>query len=288
MTATVRLQSASRARWLAARRRGITATDAPAILGLSAWKTPLGVWLDKVQPQPEEQAYRYSKGHALEPLLAAEYARRTGARMEKPPLILAHPDHPELIASLDYLAHTPEDTHIVECKTSNQWEEWADNGLPDLYAAQVLYQLAVTGLPYGVVFADVTGRLETRRVPRDLDWEADTLPVLLRWWAEQVEANEPPPLDPYRDYSLLNRVWASDPAEETYADDAVLGSLGAFVALRDRAKEREHTMTGLRTQVREYMGTAGVLLDPTTDRKIATVTKAGALLITYKNGSTTT
>lgn len=283
MTAKVRLNRASRERWLNARRRGITATDATAILGLSPWKTPLAVWLDKVDPQPEEHAYRYDRGHALEGPLAAEYARQTGAIMERPPLILAHPDHPTLIASLDWLAHTRDDTHIVECKTGNDWSEWADDGLPDHYAAQVLHQLSVTGLDYGVVFADIAGRLEKRYIPRDESWMQTQIPVLLRWWYQHVVANVPPPLDPYRDYALLNRVWLPDPKEEAVADDAVLGSLGAFVALRERAKERDRTMTELKTQVRSYMGTAGVLLHPDTGRKVASVTKGGALLITYKH-----
>lgn len=279
MTARVHLQAGSRARWLNSRRRGITATDATAILGLSPWKTPLGVWLDKVDPQPEEHAYRYDRGHALEGPLAAEYARRTGAIMERPPLILAHPDHPLLLASVDWLAHTPEGTHIVECKTAYDWTEWADGNVPDAYACQVLHQLTVTGLDRAVIFADVAGQIETRTIPRDESWVQTHIPVLLRWWADHVETRTPPPIDPYRDYALLNRVWLPDPAEETYADDAVLGSVGAFCALRDRAKEREGTMTQLKAQVRQYMGTAGVLLHPDTGRKVASITANGSLLI---------
>jgi predicted phage-related endonuclease len=91
MTATVVLSRPVttpylRRQWLARRRKGLTATDIPVLFGLSPWRTPLDVWLSKVRPQEEEeQAYRYDKGHALEPVLAAEYARRTGDIIERPP-----------------------------------------------------------------------------------------------------------------------------------------------------------------------------------------------------------
>ena len=55
MTATVVLQRPPttpwlRANWLARRRKGLTATDIPALFGLSPWRTPLDVWLSKLRP----------------------------------------------------------------------------------------------------------------------------------------------------------------------------------------------------------------------------------------------
>lgn len=289
MTATVVLNRASRARWLARRRKGITASDVPAILGLSPWATQLDVWLAKVSPEPEERAYRYDRGHALERPLADEYARTRHAIIERPPMLIAHPDHPMLLASLDWMAHLVDarESVALECKTSNQWEEWADNDLPDMYVAQALMQAAITGHDV-VVFADVNGRLEERRVPRDPDWEADVIPTLLAWWDDYVVTRTPPPLHEFRDYPLLNRVWRVEPGEEIEATDAVMGAVNAYVALRERAKEREKTMTGLKTQVRAHMGTAGVLTHPDTGRKVASVTASGALLINHKPEPTTT
>lgn len=282
VTARVVLGRASRSRWLARRRRGITATDVPALLGLSLWRTPLGVWLDKVQPVEREASYAMRRGLALEETMAAEYARQTGAIVEKPPLLLGHPEHPVLLASVDRLAHDRAGTRVLELKTASDWREWADGAVPDVYAVQVLAQLAVTGCEEGVIFADVAGRLETRTIPRSREWEAETVPRLVAWWEEHVEGRVPPPLDPYRDYPLLNRVWAPDPAEETYADDAVLGALEALVKLRERTQELTNIQTGLKCQVRAHMGTAAVLRHPETGEKVARVDKRGALLVTYK------
>lgn len=285
MSATVVLQRASRARWLARRRKGITATDAPAILGLSPWKTPLGVWLDKVQPGDDKPpSYAMTRGRVLEDALAAEYARQTGHIVERPPLLLAHPEYPTMLASLDRLAHTPDTTYLLEIKNENDRDrarEWWDGDTPDQYAVQVLWQLAVTGLDEGIIFADVQGRLETRTIRRDLEWEATAIPGLLAWWADYVETRTPPPLHEFRDYGLLSRVWVPDPALEAYADDATLGALDALVRLREVAQERDHTITGLRSQVRAYMGPAGVLRHPETGKKLARVDKRGAMTVTH-------
>jgi len=292
MAARVVLERASRARWLARRRKGITATDAAALLGYHPWRTPLAVWLDKVSPAEDEPpTFAMLRGRALEPVLAAEYARQSGARMEKPPLLLAHPEHPLLLASLDWLAHTPDETAIVECKTEHDRDrarEWWDGDTPDYYAAQVLWQLAVTGLDTGVIFADVLGRFEARTIHRDPEWEAEAIPALLDWWDRHVVTCEPPSLDPYRDYVLLNRVWQPEPGTEVEADDAVMGAVQAYVALRDRAKERDRTMTGLKSQIRAHMQTATVLTHPETGRKVASIDSRGALLVAWKPPTTTT
>ena len=283
MTARVVLQSASRSRWLARRRRGITATDAAALLGYHPWRTPLAIWLDKVSPVDDPPTFAMLRGRALEPVLAAEYGRQTGAHMEKPPLLLAHRDHPLCLASLDWLAHTPDTTVPVECKTEHDRDrarEWWDGGTPDYYAAQVLWQLAVTGLDTGVLFADVLGRFETRTIRRDPEWEAEAIPRLLAWWDGFVVGSTPPPLDPYRDYVLLNRVWQPEPGVEVEATDAVMGAVHAYAVLRGKAAERDRLMVGLKSQIRAHMQTATTLRDPD-GQQVARVARNGALTVTY-------
>jgi putative phage-type endonuclease len=281
MTAVVVLERGSRARWLARRRKGITATDVPAILGVSPWATPLDVWLDKVNPQPRPVTYAMRRGLALEQAIAAEWATGSAAIVERPPMLVAHPDHPKLLASLDFIAHTPAESVIVECKTATKWQDWEDGALPDVYAVQALTQAAITGLPV-IVVADVNGRLETRRIDPQPDWEATALPAVVDWWHRHILTHTPPPLDPYRDYHSLNRVWAPNRGDTTDATPAVMGAVNAYLTLRARSKERDRTMTGLKTQIRAHMGTAAELRHPDTGTKVAAIDSRGALNITWK------
>lgn len=283
MHATTVLKSASRARWLARRRKGITATDAPTILGLTPqWRTPLAVWLEKVQPmQDRAPSYHQRRGRAMEPILAAEYEATTGATVRRPPLLVSHPEHPILLASIDRFADHPDRTVVLECKTASDWRDWADETVPDKYAVQVLWQLMVTGLDEGVIFADVAGRLETRTIRRDLEWEAQVIPRMLAWWSDFVIAKTPPPLDPYRDYVLLNRVWEPEPGTEVEADDEVMDAVACWLSLTERAKTLDHAAQAYKTQIRAHMGHATVLTSPE-GLKVASLTKSGALRITYK------
>lgn len=283
MTARVVLQNSSRARWLKARRRGLGATDVAALFGLSPWRTPLDVWLDKVDPQPyRPSSYVQARGHALESLIARQYAEQVGAILEKPPYLLGHPDYPHVLCSLDYLAHSRAETVAVECKSSSHWDQWLDGDLPDQYAVQALTQAAIIGHPV-VVVADVNSRIEVRRIEPDPAWEAEAMPWLEAWWAEFVETRTPPPLHPWRDYPQLNRVWLPDPAVEVEANDAVMGAVTAYQKLRERAKERENTMTGLKTQIRAHMRSATRLTHHEhVGREVASIDSRGALRVTWK------
>jgi putative phage-type endonuclease len=270
-----------RAWWLAQRRRGLTASEIPAILGLSEWSTPLDVWLKKVRPEQdlEVQAYRFDRGHALEPVLAAEWHAQTGDFIEEPPALVAHPEDPRILCSLDYLAHSPDATRVLELKTSSTWEPWADGDLPDKYAAQVQIQLEITDLDEGIVFADVNGRLETRRIPRDRAWARETIDLALAWWDAYVTTGTPPPLDPIRDYPNLNRVWIPEPGTEAWATPEVLAALRVVQKLREAAKHRDNITKELKTQVRAHMRTATILRDPDTGDKVASIDSRGALLV---------
>lgn len=288
MAARVVLHRASRARWLARRRKGITATDAAVILGHGRWRTPLEVWLEKVQPvEDTPPTYQTERGHALERTLATEYARQTGAIIDTPPLLVAHPDHPRILASLDWLAHTPDRSTVLECKTDfgpGGWADWADDDLPDAYAVQALVQAACTGLPV-IVFADVGGQLETREIQPDPEWEAEAIPVLLRWWDDHVTAGQPPSLDPYRDYVHLNRVWRTDPGTEVDADPRVLELVARRRHVAALAAQAGRDDMRLKTAIRAHMGTHQHLVHPDTGRRLASLTRSGSLRFATQKGT---
>lgn len=70
----------SRLEWLRHRQAGIGGSDAAAVLGLSRWKSPLDVWLDKTKEITEsgEQSEAAYWGSVLEDIVAAEFSKRTG------------------------------------------------------------------------------------------------------------------------------------------------------------------------------------------------------------------
>lgn len=151
---------APRLDWLEARRSGITATDLPAILGLSSYKTAIDVWTDKTMPpvdnEPGEAAFW---GTRLEEPVAQAWAERRGVRVRRIGLV-RNDEKPWMLASLDRLVHGCADGRCaLEVKTrslfvSDTWEK----ALPDDVKAQVMWQLAVTGLDHIHVAALIGGQ----------------------------------------------------------------------------------------------------------------------------------
>ena len=95
----------TREQWLATRKTGIPASDAAAILGLSPWKSPLDVWLEKTGRAPiQEIAPKredlFFLGHQLEPAIAAMYSRKTGRELlqvQENRGLLRHPDRKSVV-----------------------------------------------------------------------------------------------------------------------------------------------------------------------------------------------
>jgi putative phage-type endonuclease len=287
MTATVVLKRGNRASWLRLRSQGLGGTDVAAVLGVSPFASAFETWLSKTGRAADVNVtYPMRRGTFMESFLLAEYARETGAIVEKPPALLAHPDYPMIRASLDGLAHHRDRTVILDAKAVG-WrgrEPWWDDTMlaPDHVVVQMLTYLAVTGLDEAVLVADVAGDFTTVTVGRDVEWEAIALPMLAQWWADYVVADVPPPADWNRDtIPNLNRAFVPVPGTTVEASQAVAGAVHAWQALNPAHKARGATLDALRVQIREGMGTAQTLTIG--GEKAASLDSRGVLRVTNKS-----
>lgn len=123
------------------RKNKIGASDAPIILGISKWKTPLQLWEEKLglRSLPETNS-AMQRGNDLEPVALAEFMRMTNTVVA--PCRVEHPEFSFMFATVDGLC--AESKILVEIKCPNrETVEMAKNGLlPDQYYAQVQHQIA--------------------------------------------------------------------------------------------------------------------------------------------------
>ncbi len=127
----------------------IGSSDAPAVLGLSRWATPLSVWAIKTrQIKPEDISSKLSVklGHRLEKVVAELFEEETGKKVRRVNETYYHPKHKFLGCNID--RRIVGDDSILELKTASAWkrDEWEDKNIPQEYIVQVLHQLAVTGM----------------------------------------------------------------------------------------------------------------------------------------------
>jgi len=127
--------------WLEFRRSKLGASDAPIVLGISPYKTPHELWLEKTgRKEPPAMNYAMKRGHELEDSLRIAYEELTGNIMM--PKVITHDEFDWMMASLDGVSM--DGSIILEIKTCNaKIFEAAKSGKPiDHHYAQIQHQLA--------------------------------------------------------------------------------------------------------------------------------------------------
>ena len=233
--------------WLAARRHGITATDVPAILGVSPFTdaTPVGVWLSKREDTPpiaETEAMRW--GTKLEPTVAEHYRENnSGVWLDESPPLLQHHEHPWMLASVDCIAHHRDagDPWIVEIKTSKR--PYEDDVVPQHVWCQVQWQMAVLELDRADVAALFHGsRYQQWTIERDDDWIQSITDHCRGWWQLHVRDGVRPEIDPERDAALLPRIWTPQPGKQKEIPPHLVEMWAASAAAMKAAKEAEEAV----------------------------------------------
>lgn len=195
---------------IAARTRYIGASDAPGVLGLSRWDTPLRVWAEKTGTLPLEQDENIAAeaGDALEPLVIRLFERKTGKKVERVSETLTHPNYEFIKANLDGVI-SAEDA-VFEAKTASAYkaDEWDGEDVPNEYVLQVQHQLAVTGKSHGYI-AVLIGNHDFRwkRIDRDNGLIKEMIAREVDFWVRFVETNTPPRVVHRQDTDTLSALY---------------------------------------------------------------------------------
>lgn len=196
----VKTTEISHADWLDARRKGVGGSDAAAVCGLSRYSSSLDVWLQKTGRKPatpDNEAMAW--GRLLEPVIRAEFARRTGLVVKECPYLMAHKDYPFMLANVDGIVVEKDGTKcVLEIKTTNSFTTAKDteDGLPVEWFCQVQHYMAVTGLPKAYVVVLIGGnKLQWQVVERDEDTIQTIVALERHFWHEYVLKDVPPPVD---------------------------------------------------------------------------------------------
>lgn len=129
------------------RHEYIGGSDIAAIMGLSRWKTPLKLWLEKTQKTPapdlsDNEAVEL--GTELEDFVAKKFNRLTGKAVRRSPKMYQHPQYPYMRAHVDRLITGSDE--LLECKTCSAFklQEWEGDEIPQEYILQVIWYLGIT------------------------------------------------------------------------------------------------------------------------------------------------
>lgn len=242
--------------WLEARKKGIGGSDAPIICGVSPWRTPYQLYLEKRgegQPQGENEYMAW--GRLLEPVILKRYEAQTGKTVTVPDEILVHPKYPWMIASVDGLL--PD--RVIEVKSARHSKEWGVAGsdeIPEHYLLQVTHYMSVTGRNMADLAVLIGGSdFRTYTVRKDPELEALLIEHEQRFW-EQVKSGNPPELVSYDDAVRRFRFSKSLVIQATAEVAATVTRISQISDQQDLLKEEEERM---KTIVMKHMGEADTL-----------------------------
>lgn len=240
------------------RNSGLGASDAPVALGLSEWRTPFELWLEKVgRGQPFEETMPVQVGKALEPVILSAFMQKTGLVVSDAQRQIVDPANPWRWVTLDGRVS---DGALLEAKaiswTPDQWGEPGTDQVPMPYVVQAQHGMACTGavLCYVPVLFEAK-RFEIYKVQRDEALIAAITEREREFWRRVIE-NDPPPIVNTTDARLKYERSAETTVEATpEVREMIATILQQAEALE--AAELQHDV--MKAQVMEYMGESAIL-----------------------------
>ena len=266
----------SRRAWLEARRLGLGASETAAVLGLSKWKTPLGVYLDKVDESPvidEAPSIAAQIGTDMEDMVA-RWTMREWPELGKigpTPGLLAHPEHDWMLATLDRILYRRGETNgdplgVLEVKTTSRWnyeQNWLDGVPPGYVQVQVQQQLAVSGLDTAWVACWVRDERpeaalkEPFRIDADPAVHEQLVTYAGAWWERHITGRTPPPavID---DAPIMNSFHVPNlDADPVTADQQLTATVAEWLDSKERAKRIAEIVKAAEVAMKDAMVAAG-------------------------------
>ncbi|EAV5172854.1 TPA: YqaJ viral recombinase family protein [Salmonella enterica] len=244
------------------RTKYLGGSDVAGILGISPWRTPLEVYLDKVQPRikpvaPSKQKV-FTRGQRMEPYVIDLLSEETGLEIIHRGNRYIHRDYGFIAAEIDAEAASGENIEIktVSPFKAKEWGEVQTDAIPVHYAAQAMHGLMVTGKQV-CVFGVLIGGDDFRiyRVERDEETIQAILEKEIAFWDRVINLN-PPEATTVSDISLM---FEKDAGSSIEADGKALALFNDLRDMKSRYKSLGEEIAVSEEKLKLYMQEHSIL-----------------------------
>jgi len=199
------------------RKLGLGGSDIPIVLGLSSYKTPYQLYLEKKETSisGDEMSPVQYWGNQLEPVIREEFSKRNNVTIELPDTLI-HPFHNFMRANVD--GYIKEWDAVLEVKCANQFMayEWGEPGcprheggearsdvIPMAYLAQVAHYCIVTNATQAHIAVLIGGHdYREYKYTRDTELENTIIEAASAFW-NAVQNDLPPPPVNQKDLRMM-------------------------------------------------------------------------------------
>lgn len=297
MTRLIQNKGLTREEWLEERRKGIGGSDVAAAMGISKFKdrTPLALWQDKLgigKPDQESEAKYW--GTVLEDIVAKDFQRRTGMKVQKFGYTFVDGNEDWMRANIDRAIVNPaisgnvrpeKDPQktgrlfttdaILECKTADAHaaSEWGDSQIDEIkagvvvtdhkiplyYETQVQWYMRLTGVSVCYVAVLIGGNdFRVYRVDRNNDVIAAIETKCRAFWFDYVKTKQAPPPVNIED---IRRLYQMDSGEMIEATNEAAVAIGEYRNLKMQLDGLQAQADAVKTKVATLIGeSSGITL----------------------------
>ena len=233
----------------------LTGSDAAVVCGLSPWKTPVALWMEKTRrsEQVDLSHNNYIKfGNYMEDGVAKWFEAESGKTVVKEPKMLTHKHYDWMAGNVDF-AIVGENA-ILECKTAGKSDRWGDseNTIPDEYLMQVAHYCAVGNFDRAYIAVVFTFSREFRWYvyDRDLNLENKLIEREKHFWENHVLTDTAPEAKTESDILAFYKKGIENPLIATAEIENLIGQ---YLNADDEAKRVEDIQQNIKDKIAIYM-----------------------------------
>ena len=253
-----------REQFLLDRKQGLGGSDIAAIMGLSPWRTPLDVYLDKISAYTQEENLTdaLKRGIRAEEYVLDTYEEESSNKLVRNNQTIKDQKYNFLFANIDAKLET--ENIIVEAKTTSDFlTNW--ECLPEYYKTQVAHYAYITNadrVHIPVLFSN--WQYKCFIYERDLEFEKELRAKAVWFWVNHVQKRIPPKATTIEDMAKLYPESNNIMME---ADKLTLEAILVLKNLKEDIKQKTETCKQVTKNIQEYMQDSEVLHDE--DKQIA-------------------
>lgn len=244
----------------------IGSSSIASILGLSPWSSPWDVWARMHGLTESTSSLATARGHILEPAIGMHYADLNSVSIEKGPEYEANPiigPQPWMHARPDFFVTKNDEKWLLEIKSTrkfdHRWGSQNSSNVPPYYAAQCVWQMAVTDDNRCdlAAFATLTDEYRSYRLHRDKDLENKIIDIASEWYDKHVRQGKPPEVDGSTTCSkMLAQLFRQETKELIEPLDSHEDLAKQLHEIKRQQSEIENQKKLLENQLKESIGTA--------------------------------
>lgn len=245
------------------RRLGIGGSDMPVILGLSNYKTPYQLYLEKigaVETTTDETPAQYW-GNQLENIVRNEFAKRNNVRIDLPGTFI-HPEYTFLRGNVDGFVTAWNAVVEIKCSSGFMAHQWGEDGsdvIPLQHLVQVAHYCIVSGADSAHIAVLIGGNdYRQYKYTRDAALEEKLIDAAKDFWM-CVQTELPPA--PINQIDLRLMYPRHNPAKTKTIAPEVEQQLTSIFKIRSKIKEFSDQEESCKFNIMQYMKDAECLTD---------------------------